>query len=184
LCHQIKTNQMSLGYSLVSASDPVLQPNLSGGANPSGAHFTNPFSSIEGATSGCGGGGSNPAYNVVMKGGGTMRRLKRKSKRSRNPYCRCRGGKCKCKSRRRCMCKGRCHCAKSRRGSRGGRSRRGGSSAAPLSAAPFTGGANAPYQQYMGGTPNSPVFSVGGSISNSAMANPPPIQTSNACSAV
>jgi hypothetical protein len=173
---------MSLGYSLVSASDPVLQPNLAGGANPSGAHFTNPFSSIEGATSGCGGGGSNPAYNVVMKGGGTMRRLKRKSKRSRNPYCRCRGGKCKCKSRRRCMCKGRCHCAKSRHGRR--RSLRGGSSAAPLSAAPFTGGANAPYQQYMGGTPNSPVFSVGGSISNSAMANPPPIQTSNACSAV
>lgn len=182
MCHQIKTNQMSLGYSLVSASDPVLQPNLAGGANPSGAHFTNPFSSIEGATSGCGGGGSNPAYNVVMKGGGTMRRLKRKSKRSRNPYCRCRG--VKCKSKRRCMCKGRCHCAKSRRRCRGGRSLRGGSSAAPLSAAPFTGGANAPYQQYMGGTPNSPVFSVGGSISNSAMANPPPIQTSNACSAV
>ena len=172
---------MSLGYSLVSASDPVLQPNLSGGANPSGAHFTNPFSSIEGAASGCGGGGSNPAYNVVMKGGGTMRRLKRKSKRSRSSYCRCRGVKCKCK----CKCK-----SKSRHGSKNksrrgrGRSLRGGSSAAPLSAAPFTGGANAPYQQYMGGTPNSPVFSVGGSISNSAMANPPPIQTSNACSAV
>jgi len=170
---------MSLGYSLVSSSDPVLQPNLADGANPSGAHFTNPFSSIEGAARGCG--GSNPAYNVVMKGGGTMRRFKR----SRNPYCRCRGVKCKCKSKskRRCMCKGRCHCAKSRR-SRGGRYRRGGSSAAPLSAAPFTGGANAPYQQYMGGTPNSPVFSVGGSISNSAMANPPPIQPGNACSAV
>jgi hypothetical protein len=181
---------MSLGYSLVSGSDSVLQSNLAGGANPSGAHFVNPFpqfSSIEGATSGCGGGGSNPAYNV-MKGGGTMRRFKR----SRSHYCRCRGVKCKCKSRRgsrrgskrRCMCKGRCHCAKSKRSSRGGRSRRGGSSAAPLSAAPFTGGANAPYQQYMGGTPNSPVFSVGGSIVNSAMANPPPIQTSNACSAV
>ena len=183
---------MSLGYSLVSSSDQVLQPNLAGGANPSGAHFANPFpqiSSIEGATRGCGGGGSTPAYNV-MKGGGTMRRFKR----SRSPYCRCRGGKCKCgsrrrcmckgrchcaKSRRRCMCKGMCHCAKSRRRGRGGRFRRGGSSAAP-----FTGGANAPYQQYMGGTPNSPVFSVGGAIGNSAMANPPPIQPSNACRAV
>jgi len=179
---------MSLGYSLVSGSDQVLQPNLTGGANPSGAHFTNPFSSIEGAASGCGGGGSNPAYNVVMKGGGTMRRaggMKRKSKRSRNPYCRCRG-KCHCTKRvRYCRCRGKCHC-KSKRSSRAGRSRRGGSSAAPLSAsaALFTGGANAPYQQYMGGTPHSPVFSVGGSISNSALANPPPIQTSNACSAV
>ena len=162
---------MSLGYSLVSSSDQVIQPNLAGGANPSGAHFANPFpqfSSIEGATRGCG--GSNPAYNVVMKGGGTMRRFKRR--------CHC------AKSKRRCMCRGGCHCAKSKRRCRGGRSRRGGSSAAPLSAAPFTGGANAPYQQYMGGTPNSPVFSVGGSISNSAMANPPPIQTSNACRAV
>ena len=166
---------MSLGYSLVAASDPVLQPNLAGGANPSGAHFTNPFYSIEGAASGCGGGGSNPAYNVVMKGGGTMLRLKR----SRSSYCRCRGVKCKCK----CKCKSRRGSKnKSRRGR--GRSRRGGSSAAPLSAAPFTGGANAPYQQYMGGTPNSPVFSVGGSISNSAMANPPPIKPGNACSAV
>jgi hypothetical protein len=165
---------MSLGYSLVAASDPVLQHNLAGGANPSGAHFANPFpqfSSIEGATSGCG--GSNPAYNVVMKGGGTMRRLKR----SRSSYCRCRGVKCKCKSKSRRGSKN-----KSRRGR--GRSRRGGSSAAPLSAAPFTGGANAPYQQYMGGTPNSPVFSVGGSIVNSAMANPPPIQPVNACRAV
>ena len=181
---------MSLGYSLVSSSDQVLQPNLAGGANPSGAHFANPFpqiSSIEGATRGCG--GSNAAYNVVMKGGGTMRRFKR----SRSPYCRCRGGKCKCGSRRgsrrRCMCKGRCHCAKSKRRGRAGRFRRGGSSAAPLSAAPFTGGANAPYQQYMGGTAHSPVFSVGGAIGNSAignsaMANPPPIQPSNACRAV
>jgi hypothetical protein len=176
---------MSLGYSLVSSSDQVLQPNLADGANPSGAHFTNMFSSIEGATRGCG--GSNPAYNVVTKGGGTMRRFKR----SRSPYCRCKG-RCHCaKSKRRCMCKGRCHCAKSKRRSRGGRSRRGGSSAAPLSAAPFTGGANAPYQQYMGGTAHSPVFSVGGNsaignsaIGNSAMANPPPIQTSNACGAV
>ena len=177
---------MSLGYSLVSSSDQVLQSNLAGGANPSGAHFANPFpqiSSIEGARIGCGGGGSTPAYNI-MKGGGTMRRFKR----SRSPYCRCRGGKCKCGSRRgsrrRCMCKGRCHCAKSNRRGRAGRFRRGGSSAAPLSAAPFTGGANAPYQQYMGGTAHSPVFSVGGSISNSAMANPPPIQPSNACRAV
>ena len=172
---------MSLGYSLVSSSDQVIQPNLAGGANPSGAHFANPFSSIEGGARGCG--GSNPAYNVVMKGGGTMRRFNR----SRSPYCRCRG-RCHCaKSKRRCMCRGRCHCAKSKRRCRGGRSRRGGSSAAPLSAAPFTGGANAPYQQYqqyMGGTAHSPVFSVGGSISNSAMANPPPIQTSNACRAV
>ena len=166
---------MSLGYSLVSSSDQVLQPNLAGGGNPSGAHFANPFpqfSSIEGGARGCG--GSSPGYNVVMKGGGTMRRFKR----SRSPYCRCRGGKCKCKSRRG---------SKGRRGSkrgRGGRFRRGGSSAAPLSAAPFTGGANAPYQQYMGGTAHSPVFSVGGAISNSALANPPPIQTSNACSAV
>lgn len=183
---------MSLGYSLVSGSDQVLQPNLDGGANPSGAHFVNPFpqfSSIEGAASGCGG-----SYNVVMKGG-TMRRaggMKRKSKRSRNPYCRCRG-KCHCTKRvRYCHCRGKCHCkskgkskgkGKGNRRSRTGRSMRGGSSAAPLSAsaASFTGGANAPYHQYMGGTPNSPVFSVGGSISNSAMANPPPIQPSNAC---
>jgi|LauGreDrversion4_2_1035121.scaffolds.fasta_scaffold09110_4 hypothetical protein len=172
---------MSLGYSLVSSSDQVLQPNLAGGANPSGAHFVNPFpqfSSIEGARIGCGGGGSTPAYNI-MKGGGTMRRFKR----GRSSYCCCKSRR---GSKRRCHCKGRCrcHCAKSsirrsKRMRRGGRSRRGGASAAPLSAAPFAGGANAPYQQYM--APHTMNFSVGGSIDNSAMANPPPITRGASC---
>ena len=64
----------------------ILQPNISRGANPSGAHFANPgpqFSSIVGGVTGCGGAGGsaaallgNPGYNVVAKqsGGKSHRR--------------------------------------------------------------------------------------------------------------
>jgi hypothetical protein len=50
-------------------------------------------------------------------------------------------------------------------------------------AAPFNGAANPPYQQYMGNHPNSSVFSVGSKmpLSNSALANPPPITSGNRC---
>jgi hypothetical protein len=50
-------------------------------------------------------------------------------------------------------------------------------------AAAFHGGANLPYQQYTGGQPNSPNFSVGSNapLQNSAMANPPPITVRTGC---
>lgn len=172
----------------ISSSGQILQPNLAGGANPSGAHFTNPgpqFSSIVGGVTGCGGAGGsaaalagNPGYNIAMKGGFTMRRaggrrrgaskrVGRKNKKS----CKCQNKSLKCRSKR---CKCRCH--RSRRMMRGG----GDLSA---TAAPFNGGANLPYHQYMGGIPSSPGFSVGSEtpLMNSGMANPPPISRYDHC---
>jgi hypothetical protein len=59
----------------------------------------------------------------------------------------------------------------------------GGGGGLSATAAPFYGGANLPYQQYTGGQPNSPNFSVGSNapLQNSAMANPPPITVRTGC---
>jgi hypothetical protein len=151
-----------------SSSGHVLQPTI-GGANPSNSHFSGQtFSSIVGGVTGCGGAGGsaaalagNPGYNIAMRGGNVRRggsRRRSSSKRSSK--------RCKCRSKH-------CKCRFSRRSKR----MRGGNPA------PFNGGANLPYQQYMGGQPNSPVFSVGSKapLLNSGMANPPPISVHNRC---
>lgn len=184
----------------ISSSGHILQPNLANGANPSGAHFTNPgpqFSSIVGGVTGCGGAGGSAAalagrsgYNIAMKGGSSgmnMRRAgarksrkggksnKRHGSRSNNrKVYKCRGKNCVCG----CKCRGKsckCGCYRSRRMIRGG----GDLSA---TAASFKG-ANLPYHQYMGGIPSSPGFSVGSErpLMNSGMANPPPISRYDHC---
>lgn len=191
-----------------SNSNQILQPNLAG-ANPSGAHFTNPgpqFSSIVGGVTGCGGAGGsaaalagNPGYNISMKGGlplpmaMRMRRAGAKSRKggksnkrhgsrsnNRKVY-KCRGKNCVCG----CKCRGKsckCSCHRSRKGHMSHRMR-GGRGDLSATAAPFNGGANLPYHQYMSNIPNSPVFSVGSDkvLPNSGMANPPPISVQNAC---
>ena len=153
---------------LSSSSGHVLQPTI-GGANPSNSHFSGQtFSSIVGGVTGCGGAGGsaaalagNPGYNIAMKGG-TVRRggsRRRSSSKRSSKRCKCRSKHCKCRISRR------------------SKRMRGGNPA------PFNGGANLPYQQYMGGQPNSPVFSVGSKapLLNSGMANPPPISVHNRC---
>ena len=169
-----------------SNSNYILQPNLASGANPSGAHFVNPgpqFASTVGGVTGCGGAGGsaaalagNPGYNITAMKGGTTRRGG-----SRRNRCKCRSKRCHCRQGKRRSSRG-----SSRRSSRGSKRRmmRGGGGGAALSAAPFNGGANLPYQQYMGGQPNSPNFSVGSEapLINSGMANPPPISPHNYCS--
>jgi len=152
-----------------------------GGANLPNAHFTNAFSSKVGGITGYeGAGGSaaalagNPGYKIFPMKGGLMRRAgartsKRRCKCCRsNKTCNCRSKKsCKCRSKKTCKCS----CHRSRR-----RMLRGGGDLSATAAAFH--GANLPYHQYMGGIPNSPGFSVGGSnapLPHSAMANPPPI---------
>ena len=171
-----------------SNSNQVLQSV--GGANPPNAHFTNAFSSRVGGVTGYeGAGGSaaalagNPGYKLAMKGGSTfMRRAgggSRRNKRSRSSRrCTCKKI-CKCRSRR-CKCSKSCKC---RSRSRSRRTMRGGSGGLSATAAPFNGGANLPYQQYMGGQPNSPNFSVGSNapLQNIGLANPPPITVRTGC---
>ena len=155
----------SLGHSIVPSSQ-VLQPNLQGGANPSGAHYPNPmFSSRVEALAGCGGG--RLPYNMVSKTqtggsnghrrGGSKHQRKTKSKKH--------------SSSKRCHCHGKCHCK--RRQYRKRSKRAGGLSAlSPLS---VSRGANDSYGQYG----NQSYFEVGGVGSKtqflSSMANPPPI---------
>uniref|UniRef100_A0A6C0I6G8 Uncharacterized protein n=1 Tax=viral metagenome TaxID=1070528 RepID=A0A6C0I6G8_9ZZZZ len=145
----------------------VLQPNLSGGANPSGAHYPNPmFSSRVEAVGGCG--GQNPGYNIVAKPqmsggnnmyrrGGSKRRRHGKSKKhfSKRRHCK----KCHCKK---------CHCKRRQRSMRAG-----GLSA--LSPSSVSGGANDSYGQYG----NQSYFGVGSKTGFApnliGMANPPPI---------
>jgi hypothetical protein len=140
----------SLGYSSISAANRILQPKISGGANPSGGHFVNPgpqFSSIVGGVSGCGGAGGSAAalagksgYNLMKQSGGKSHR---------------RGGyKKRGQSNKRCKCRGKCHCRKSKK-----RAMRGGM--ASLSPAPFSGGVNAPHHQFMSGQPTSYNFGIG-----------------------
>ena len=152
----------SLGHSLVPRSQ-VLQPNLSGGANPSGAHYPNPmFSSRVEAVGGCG--GQNPGYNIVAKpqlgGSNGYRRggSKRRSHKRRH------SGKNKKSHRRQCNKRSK------KRSKKHGKKRIGGLSA--LSPLPVSGGANDSYGQYG----NQSYFEVGSKTPIlSSMANPPPI---------
>jgi len=173
----------SLGFSPIHSANRVLQPNIAGGANPSGAHFVNPgpqFSSIVGGVTGCGGAGGsaaalagNPGYNIeANQSGGRSHRRGGQKRGQSNKRCKCRGS-CHCrKSKKRCTCRGKCHCRKSNERSckcRGKchckrsnkRTMRGGLNA--FSPASFSGAANLPYHQYMGGVPSSNNFSVGSS---------------------
>ncbi len=159
----------SLGFSSIHSANHILQPNIAGGANPSGAHFTNPgpqFSSIVGGVRGCGGAGGSAAalaeksgYNLVKQSGGKSHRRGGYKKRGQSKKgCKCRGS-CHCrksKKRRHCNCRGKCHCKRSNK-----RTMRGGM--ASLSPAPVTGGVNEPYHQFMGGQPTSYNFGIGGS---------------------
>jgi hypothetical protein len=147
-----------------------------GSANSPNAHFTNAFSSRVGGITGYeGAGGSaaalagNPGYKIVAMKGGLMRRAGGGSTR--------RSRRCKCKSNKSRKYRSRRY--RSRRTMRGG----GGGGGLSATAAPFYGGANLPYQQYTGGQPNSPNFSVGSNapLQNSAMANPPPITVRTGC---
>lgn len=156
----------SLGFSSIPSANQILQPNIAGGANPSNAHFTNAYGSMVGGVTGCGGAGGsaaalagNPGYNINIEakqsGGKSHRRGGQKRGRS-NKRCKCRGS-CHCrKSKKRCTCRGKCHCRKSKK-----RTMRGGLSA--FSPASFSGAANLPYHQYMGGVPSSNNYSVGSS---------------------
>ena len=150
-----------------STSSHVLQPTI-GGANPSNSHFSGQtFSSMVGGVTGCGGAGGSAAalagksgYNIAMRGGNVRRGGSRRRSSSRSSS---RSKRCKCRISRRTT-----HRSKRMRGG---------------NPAPFNGGANLPYQQYMGGQPNSPVFSVGSNapLLNIGMANPPPISVHNRC---
>ena len=168
-------------------------------ANESNSHFTNSLGSIVGGTTGCGGpGGSaaalagNPGYNIVKTGGGSSKR-RRSHKRSlskRNKYDRkhwwmLKGGskrsgtKAKRSSKRSSKRSG----TKAKRSSK--RSKRGGLSA--MSPAPFSGGANAPYNQFTGGAPISFNYAVGGSrtplpLAQIGLANNNMIDIHNSCS--
>jgi len=145
---------------LVPGSNQILQPNIAGGANPSNSHLNDPypqFSSKVGAVAGCGGAGgsaaelnANSGYNMVKQTGG---------RHGRGPHVR--GGYKKRhshskKSRKGKKAKTRKHARSHRRGKR---SMRGGLSS--LSPAPFSGGASAPYHQFMGGEPVSYNFGIG-----------------------
>ena len=144
--NQQSNSIMPVGY------QEVLQPNISGGANPSNTHFTNQYSSIVGGMSGCGGAGGSAAalagkagYNIAQRGGNKRSAHKRSAhKRSR-------------------------------------RNMRGGLSA--LSPASFSGGANLPYHQFMGGQPHSFNFGIGSRtpLLNSGLANPPPRMLVKGC---
>ena len=182
---------MSLGYSSISHSNQILQPNIAGGANPSGGHFVNPgpqYSSLVGGVTGCGGAGCsaaalarNPGYNIVAKqSGGNYLYLRGGYKHGKS--------KKHCKSkRRRCTCRGKCRCRKSNKRQRGGRSnkRQRGGGLGAFSPASFSG-ANPPYHQYMGNIPASNNFSVGAESLSPAMigmANPAPITVFPNCAA-
>ena len=195
----------ALGYSSISHANQILQPNITGGANPSGGHFVNPgpqYSSIVGGVSGCPGAGCsaaalarNPGYNIVTKQSGgdrTRRGGYHKHGKSKRRRCTCRG-KCHCRrqsKKRGCTCRGACHCKsnKSNKRQRGGGQRGGGQRGGRLDAfspASFSG-VNPPYHQYMGNTPWSNNFSVGAeslSPAMSSMANPGPITVFPNCAA-
>jgi len=172
----------SLGFSSIPSANQILQPNIAGGANPSGGHFTNAYGSMVGGVTGCGGAGGsaaalagNPGYNNIeakQSGGKTHRRGGNKRGQS-NKRCKCRGschcrkskrrsckcrGSCHCRksNERSCKCRGKCHCKRSNK-----RTMRGGLNA--FSPASFSGAANLPYHQYMGGVPSSNNYSVGSS---------------------
>jgi hypothetical protein len=170
----------SLGYS----SNRILQP-IAGGANASGAHFTNAFGSMIGGVSGCAGAGNSPAalaakpgYNWEktynhQKGGvgraGVHRRggNKRSHKRSGHKRSNKRSGHKRSNKKR---------SSHKKRGMRGGLS--------ALSPASFSGAANLPYNQFTGNQPLSFTYdTVGAPLSpaNSGLASPHIGTANNAC---
>jgi hypothetical protein len=180
---------MSLGYSLVHRNNQVLQPNLAGGANPSGAHLADPipqFSSKMETLSGCGGAGGsaaalagNPGYNVVQSGGrshrrgGNKRSSHKRSGHKRSSHKRSShkrsGHKRSGHKRRQIGCKRR-------------RSMRGGLNA--LSPSSFSDAANLPYSQF-GNQPMSFGYGLGSATALPpnliGMASPPPMMIRNSC---
>lgn len=191
----------SLGYSLVAENNQVLQPNLPGGANPSGAVFTDPipqFSSKVEAAAGCGGAGGsaaslagNPGYNVEKKqmGGNVHRRGGKRSahkshKRSshkRSSHKRSAHKRSARKSHKRSAHKRSSHKRSAhkshKRSAHKRRSMRGGLSA--LAPSSFSGAANLPYHQFTGNQPLSFNYGLGSSAplppADSGLANPPPL---------
>jgi len=179
----------SLGYS----SNRILQP-IAGGANASGAHFTNAFGSMIGGVSGCAGAGNSPAalaakpgYNWEktynhQKGGvgraGVHRRggNKRSHKRSGHKRSNKRSGHKRSNKRS----NKRSHKRSNKRSGHKKRGMRGGLSA--LSPTSFSGAANLPYNQF-GNQPLSFTYGLGGNLSaaNSGEANPPPMNIHSAC---
>ena len=164
--------------SLSNSSNQIIQPTA-GGANASGAHFTNAFGSMVGGVSGCAGAGNSPAalaakpgYNWVkmhhQKGGvgvhrrgGNKRSHKRSNKRSGHKRSNKRSNK---------------RSAHKKRGMRGGLS--------ALSPTSFSGAANLPYHQFTGGAPFSFTYdTVGPALSpaNSGLASPHIGTANNAC---
>lgn len=182
---------LGLGHSLVPGSQ-VLQPNIHGGANPSGAHYPNPmFSSRVEAVGGCG--GKNPGYNVVVKpsmgggGGGDYNSSSSHRRGGQKKHRRSNIRKHSSKrrhhsSKRHCKCRGRCHCKRQQHRKRSMRAGGGGLSA--LSPSSFSsGGENTSYGQYG----NQAYFGVGGvktalAPNLSGMAAPPPITDIHKCS--
>ena len=170
----------TLGYSSLNNSNQILQPNIAGGANPSGGHFTDPvpqFSSIVGGVSGCGGAGgsaaslrANPGYNVEkmphhhhhQKGGSSHRRGGKK----RSGHKKRQSGKKRSNKR-----------SGHKRSGNKKRSMRGG--LATFSPASFSGASNLPYHQFTGGQPLSFNFGLGSTTALPpnliGMASPPPM---------
>ena len=174
----------SLGYSLVAENNQVLQPNLPGGANPSGAVFTDPipqFSSKVEAAAGCGGAGGsaaslagNPGYNVEKKqmGGNVHRRGGKRSARKSHKRSAHKSHKRSAhKSHKRSAHKSHKRSAHKRRSMRGGLS--------ALAPSSFSGAANLPYHQFTGNQPLSFNYGLGSSAplppADSGLANPPPL---------
>ena len=178
----------SLGYSLVSGNNQVLQHNLPG-ANPSGAHFSNPvpqFASNVEAVAGCGGAGgsaaalaAHPGYNVEAKpqSGGNDSQRRGGSKRRH-------GGKRHSSKRH----GGKRHSSKRHGGKRRSSKRHGGKrhsrrhmrgGLSGLSPDSFSGAANLPYHQFTGSQPLSFNYGLGSQAplapALSGMANPPPM---------
>ena len=161
----------SLGHSPISHANQILQSNIAGGANPSGAHFTNAYGSMVGGVTGCGGAGGsaaalagNPGYNVQSRLVGGRSHRRGGSKRSQRKKRRCRrksnkrqrgGGQDTWNSHAEAAVHGgACRCKRSNKRQRGG--------LGALAPTPFSG-ANPPYQQYMSNIPASNNFSAGSS---------------------
>ena len=174
--------------SLSHSSNQILQP-IAGGANASGAHFTNAFGSMVGGVSGCAGAGNspaalaaNPGYNWVkihhQKGGqgvhrrGGKRSVKSAHKRSAHKRSHKRSAH-KRSAHKRSAHKRSAH---KKRGMRGG--------LYALSPSSFSGAANLPYHQFTGNQPLSVIYdTVGPALSpaNSGLASPHIGTANNAC---
>lgn len=170
---------MSLGYSFVSGNNQVLQPNIAGGSNPSGAHFTDPgpqYSSIVGGVSGCGGPGysaaslaGNPGYN--------MEKMHHHHQKGGSDRAQRRGGYKKRSNKKRSNKKRSNKKRGNKKHSNKKRSMRGGLAA--FSPESFSGASNLPYHQFTGSQPLSFNFGLGSTTALPTnligLASPPPM---------